>query len=177
MALDRDVIFLAESGEEADPAGVGIAFMVSQHFDEIDAEFALAEGGGRDARRRPRDPDRRSRPREKVPRRFRLVATGTSGHGSVPRLDNPLTHLSAAVAKIGAFETPMRLNETTRAYFGKLAEIAPPEGAAALPPALERAAAGRRSSAISPSASRSIIRCCAPRIVPTILRRPASDRT
>ena len=29
----------------------------------------------------------------------------------------------------------MRLNETTRAYFGKLAEIAPPEGAA-LPPAL-----------------------------------------
>ena len=46
MALDRDIIFLAESGEEADPAGVGIPFMVSQHFDEIDAEFALAEGGG-----------------------------------------------------------------------------------------------------------------------------------
>jgi acetylornithine deacetylase/succinyl-diaminopimelate desuccinylase-like protein len=66
---------------------------------------------------------------EKVPRRFRLVATGTSGHGSVPRLDNPLTHLSAAVAKVGAWETPMRLNETTRAYFGKLAEISPPESA------------------------------------------------
>ena len=46
MMLDRDIIFLAESGEEADPAGVGIPFMVSQHFDEIDAEFALAEGGG-----------------------------------------------------------------------------------------------------------------------------------
>src|SRR5262245_233780 len=46
MALDRDVIFLAESGEEADPAGVGIPFMVSRHFDEIDAEFALAAGGG-----------------------------------------------------------------------------------------------------------------------------------
>ena len=129
MVLDRDIIFLAESGEEADPAGVGIPFMVSQHFDEIDAEYALAEGGG-GVLQDDRVTQMSIQTSEKVPRRFRLVATGTSGHGSVPRLDNPLTHLSAAVAKIGAFETPMRLNETTRAYFGKLAEIAPPEGAA-----------------------------------------------
>src|SRR6202012_385047 len=44
--LDRDVIFLAESGEEADPTGVGINFMVGQHFKEIEAEFAITEGGG-----------------------------------------------------------------------------------------------------------------------------------
>src|SRR5215510_2685670 len=43
--LDRDLIFLAESGEEADPSGVGIDFMVNRHFDEIDAEFAITEGG------------------------------------------------------------------------------------------------------------------------------------
>jgi acetylornithine deacetylase/succinyl-diaminopimelate desuccinylase-like protein len=128
-ALDRDIIFLAESGEEADPAGVGIAYMVSQHFDEIDAEFALTEGGGATVQ------DGRVRSvaiqtTEKVPRRFRLVATGTSGHGSVPRLDNPLTHLSAAVAKAGTWITPMRLNDTTRAYFGKLATISTAEDAA-----------------------------------------------
>ena len=46
VQLDRDVIFLAESGEEADPTGVGINFMVREHFDEIDAEFAMTEGGG-----------------------------------------------------------------------------------------------------------------------------------
>src|SRR6185369_14979525 len=46
VPLDRDVIFLAESGEEADITGVGINFMVNQHFDEIDAEIALTEGGG-----------------------------------------------------------------------------------------------------------------------------------
>src|SRR5215471_4884630 len=44
--LDRDLIFLAESGEEADPTGVGINFMVDRHFDEVDAEFAITEGGG-----------------------------------------------------------------------------------------------------------------------------------
>ena len=52
---------------------------------------------------------------------MRLVATGTAGHGSVPRLDNALIHLSAAVEKVGRWETPMRLNDTTRAYFEKLA--------------------------------------------------------
>src|SRR6478752_4138471 len=46
IPLDRDVIFLAESGEEADPEGVGMNFMVREHFNEIDAEFALTEGGG-----------------------------------------------------------------------------------------------------------------------------------
>ena len=61
---------------------------------------------------------------------MRLVATGTAGHGSVPRLDNALIHLAAAVEKVGRWETPMRLNDTTRAYFEKLAAARPPEQAA-----------------------------------------------
>src|SRR5689334_22223655 len=82
LTLDRDLIFLAESGEEADPAGVGIAYMVGQHFDEINAEFALTEGGSAtiDGGKVVTVGVQTS---EKVPRRFRLVATGTSGHGSV----------------------------------------------------------------------------------------------
>src|SRR5213078_1208796 len=45
VPLDRDVIFLAESAEEADTTGAGINFMVREHFDDIDAEFAMTEGG------------------------------------------------------------------------------------------------------------------------------------
>jgi len=127
--LDRDLIFLAESGEEADPEGVGIAYMVNQHFADIDAEFALTEGGGALIENN-RVTAVTIQTSEKVPRRFRLVATGTSGHGSVPRLDNPLTHLSAAVAKVGSFTMPMRLTETTRVYFEKLASISTPDKAA-----------------------------------------------
>src|SRR6266404_704366 len=37
VPLDRDVIFLAESGEEADLTGVGINFVVREHFADIDA--------------------------------------------------------------------------------------------------------------------------------------------
>ena len=45
VPLDRDVIFLAESGEEGN-SNFGIQFMVAQHFDQIDAEYCFAEGGG-----------------------------------------------------------------------------------------------------------------------------------
>jgi acetylornithine deacetylase/succinyl-diaminopimelate desuccinylase-like protein len=129
VALDRDVIFLAESGEEADPAGVGINYMVREHFADIDAEFAMTEGGGADV-----ENGRVTRvtigTAEKIPARARLVATGTAGHGSVPRLDNPLIHLGAAVQKVGLWQTPMRLNETTRTYFERMAAISPPDRAA-----------------------------------------------
>ena len=52
--LDRDVIFLAESGEEGTTQQPGIEFMVNEHFDEIDAEFCLT-------RRRRRDPETKRR--------------------------------------------------------------------------------------------------------------------
>ena len=126
--LDRDLIFLAESGEEADPTGVGINFMVREHFDEIDAEFALTEGGGMRLEN-GRVTTFQIETTEKVPKRARLVASGTSGHGSVPRIDNPLIHLGAAISKVGTWETPMHLNETTRTYFQKLAEISSPAAA------------------------------------------------
>ena len=127
--LDRDLIFLAESGEEADPFGVGINFMVNQHFDEINAEFAITEGGNAKLEN-GRVTVVQVGTTEKVPRRARLVAAGTSGHGSVPRVDNPITHLGIAVGKLGTWETPMHLNETTKVYFDRLASISPPDRAA-----------------------------------------------
>jgi acetylornithine deacetylase/succinyl-diaminopimelate desuccinylase-like protein len=129
VALDRDVIFMAESGEEADVTGVGINYMVKEHYNEIDAEFSLTEGGGATLEN-GKVITMNLGTAEKVPARVRLVANGTSGHGSVPRLDNALIHLGSAVEKVGRWQTPMRLNDTTRTYFEKLAQISPPEKAA-----------------------------------------------
>lgn len=129
LPLDRDLILLAEPAEEADSSGVGIRFMVDRHFREIDAEFAIAEGPGATIEG-GRVTQVQIATGEKVPRRVRLVATGISGHGSVPRIDNAVVRLAAAVQKLGSWRTPMRLNETTRTYFDKLASISPPERAA-----------------------------------------------
>jgi acetylornithine deacetylase/succinyl-diaminopimelate desuccinylase-like protein len=127
VPLDRDVIFLAEAGEEG-TSQVGIGFMVAQHWDKIDSEFALAEGGTAAIR------DGKVRyvgiaATEKVGRGARLVARGTSGHASIPRLDNPIVHLSAAVAKAGQYQSPMKLNDITRTFFQRMAAISPPEEA------------------------------------------------
>jgi len=127
VPLDRDVIYLAEAGEEGSPR-LGIGYMVDEHWDKIDSEFALAEGGTSVIREgKVRYVGIAST--EKVGRGLRLVARGTSGHGSVPRPDNPVVHLAAAVAKAGQYQVPMRLNETTRTFFKRLAEISPPDEA------------------------------------------------
>ena len=129
VTLDRDVIFLAEAGEEGTTAP-GIEFMVNQHFDAIDAEYVLAEGGGGELDQNGQVTRIAVSTTEKLPRRARLLVNGPSGHGSIPRTGNAIVHLAGAVAKLGAWQTPMRLNETTRTYFERLATISPPEQAA-----------------------------------------------
>ena len=127
VPLDRDVIFLAESGEEGN-SNFGIQFMVGQHYDAIDAEYCFAEGGGV-TRIGGEAKFATVQATEKIPRGIELVARGISGHGSVPLLSNPVVHLAAAVAKLGDWRPEVRLNETTGTYFRRLASIAPPETA------------------------------------------------
>jgi len=121
-ALDRDVIFLAESGEEGTPA-VGAQFMIDSHFDAIDAEYCLAEGGGV-VRMAGKNMHANISTTEKEPRAVELIATGPAGHGSVPRRTNVVAHLSKAVDKVVEWTPPLRVNETTGSYFRKLAASA-----------------------------------------------------
>ncbi len=126
--LDRDVIFVSESGEEAS-TGPGIEYLVNQHWSDIDAEFCLAESGG------VRLKNGQARyalieTTEKQPRAARLIAKGISGHGSRPLRTNALVHLAKAVETIAAWDPPMRFNDTTRDYFEKMAQVSTPEEAA-----------------------------------------------
>lgn len=128
VKLDRDVIFLSEAGEEA-ATGPGIQHMVDEHWSDIDAEIAMAEGGG--VRRAGGQVQYALiQTTEKQPRGARLVAHGPSGHGSRPMRTNAIVHLSRAVERVAMWDPPMRLNDTTRYYFEKLATISTPEAAA-----------------------------------------------
>jgi acetylornithine deacetylase/succinyl-diaminopimelate desuccinylase-like protein len=128
VPLDRDVIFLAEAGEEGS-VRYGIQYMVQNHWDQIEAEFCLAEGGGV-YRRNGKLHRMNVGTSEKIPYAVRLIARGPSGHGSRPLENNAVLHLAQAVAKAGTWRTPMRLNDTTRAYFERLATVSAPEDAA-----------------------------------------------
>src|SRR6516164_7293499 len=107
VPLDRDVILLSEAGEEG-TTEFGIDFMIAKHWDEIASEYALNEGGDM------REDNGKVQyvavsTTQKVPRGFSLVAQGSSGHGSAPRVDNAIAHLAGAVDKVARWEAPMRL--------------------------------------------------------------------
>ncbi len=128
VPLDRDVIFLAEAGEEGNTS-FGIELMVNEHFSEIEAEFCLAEGGEL-TRRGGKLLALKVGATEKIPRGVRIIAHGPAGHGSRPLQNNALLALSSAVTSLGTWQTPMRLNDITRTYFERLAQISTPEDAA-----------------------------------------------
>jgi acetylornithine deacetylase/succinyl-diaminopimelate desuccinylase-like protein len=119
--LTRDVILLATAAEEG--GDVGIDVVADKHFDLIkDAEFALNEGG----RVRVQDGFVRTvnvQTTEKVSYNVVATAAGPSGHGSVPLPTNALAALARAVARVHEWKAPVKLNETTRLYFARLATI------------------------------------------------------
>src|SRR6185312_10839401 len=128
IPLKRDVILLAEASEEMSSTA-GMNTLVAKYWDKLDCEFALNEGGG-GLVENGRVKYVSVATAEKMPRGAKLVASGSSGHGSIPRVDNAVIHLAAAVAKAGTWDTPSRLNETTAEFFKRLATISPPDEAA-----------------------------------------------
>jgi acetylornithine deacetylase/succinyl-diaminopimelate desuccinylase-like protein len=128
VPLDRDVIFVAEAGEEASTVN-GIEQLVNNNWKDIEAEICLAEGG-QVTRRAGQTRYALIQTAEKLPGGARLVAKGPAGHGSRPLRDSAVVHLSRAVEKIAMWDPPMRFNDTTRYYFEKIAGVSSPEDAA-----------------------------------------------
>jgi acetylornithine deacetylase/succinyl-diaminopimelate desuccinylase-like protein len=120
---DRDIVVALETDEEIlDRDALGIQWLIKNKRDLIDAEFALNEGGGvgvKDGR-----PIRNSvQTTEKVSVSFQLEVKDRGGHSSVPRKDNAIYRLAEGLVKLSKFSFPMHLNETTRAYFERIAEF------------------------------------------------------
>jgi acetylornithine deacetylase/succinyl-diaminopimelate desuccinylase-like protein len=147
---DRDIILALETDEEiVDRDGLGIQWLLANHRDLIDAEFALNEGGPVGLKRGK--PIRNSiQTSEKVTYSYRLAVTNKGGHSSVPSPDNAIYHLAEGLARLGKFTFPVNLNATTRLWFERTADLETPETAADIrsvlsansdPAALERLSA------------------------------------
>jgi acetylornithine deacetylase/succinyl-diaminopimelate desuccinylase-like protein len=118
---DRDIVVALTTDEEGGGAN-GVAWLLANHRQLIDAEFAFNEGGGgrlRDTLRISHD----VQASEKKVQNFMLEATNPGGHSSVPRRDNAITQLARALTKIGPDIFPVHLNEVTRQYFARLAPL------------------------------------------------------
>jgi acetylornithine deacetylase/succinyl-diaminopimelate desuccinylase-like protein len=122
VPLDRDVILLAESGEEGQ-SNLGIGHMMAQHYAEIDAEYCIAEGGDT-IREKGEVRYATVQVIEKISRGVEITAKGVSGHGSVPLTSNPIAHLGNAVGKFITWQPDVKIDETTGRYFRRLAPLA-----------------------------------------------------
>jgi len=120
---DRDIIIALETDEEIlDKDGLGIQFLLKNHRDLIDAEFALNEGGGVSLKdgKGVRNTVQTS---EKVSVSYALTVKNKGGHSSLPVRDNAIYRLAAGLTRLSAFSFPMKLTETTRAYFERTAQM------------------------------------------------------
>lgn len=118
---DRDIIVALTADEEGGPNN-GVQWLLEQHPDLIDAEYALNEGGGGAMK----DGVRISngvQASEKVYQSFRLVATNPGGHSSLPVRDNAIYRLADALGRIRDYDFPVVLNEVTTAFFERSAAL------------------------------------------------------
>lgn len=122
VPLKRDVIFLVESDEES--ATYNTSWLAQSHWDQMDCEFALNEGGW--IMTRPNGQVRyvSVSTNDKSSIAILLTAKGTSTHSSMPLPDNAIFSLARALAKLGDYETKVELTPSTRQFFTTLGQTA-----------------------------------------------------
>jgi acetylornithine deacetylase/succinyl-diaminopimelate desuccinylase-like protein len=119
--LNRDVIFLATDDEEGG-GDASIRTLIAKYWDKFAAGYALNEGGNV-VLAKGKVQYVAVQASEKVSLNVKVTALGTTGHASMPTKDNPVVHLSAAIAKIGAYSAPVHFTTIVRRYFEGLAAL------------------------------------------------------
>jgi len=127
---DRDLIVALETDEEIlDANSMGIRWLLKEHRDLIDAEFALNEGGGVGLLNgKPLATSLQTS--EKVSVSYRLEVKNPGGHSSLPSKDNAIYRMADGLARLARFDFPFKLNETTRGYFERMVALVEPPIAA-----------------------------------------------
>jgi acetylornithine deacetylase/succinyl-diaminopimelate desuccinylase-like protein len=118
----HDLIVALTADEEGGSAN-GVEWLLQNRKDLIDAEFCLNTDGGGGELRKGVKVATELQTSEKVYLSFALEAKNSGGHSSLPIKDNAIYHLAQGLARLSAFDFPVRLNDTTRAFFERMAGI------------------------------------------------------
>jgi acetylornithine deacetylase/succinyl-diaminopimelate desuccinylase-like protein len=146
---DRDLIVALTADEEGGTSN-GVQWLLKNRRDLVDAEYVLnPDSGGIDSEN-GKVVSVQLGATEKVYADYVLVATNPGGHSSLPRPDNAIYELNAALDKLHASPFPPELNAVTREFFARDAKIEPKDVAAdmraLIGPQLDEAAAARLSN-------------------------------
>lgn len=128
----RTIKLALTCGEETSGAFNGAEYLSTQRRDLIDAAFALNEGAWGTLDEQGRRVMMTVQAGEKASQNYELEVRNPGGHSSRPVKDNAIYHLAAGVTRLSAYEFPVRLNDTTRMYFSRMADIKGGEVGAAM---------------------------------------------
>ncbi len=124
-APKRTLKLVLTCGEETTTAFNGADWLAKNKPDLIAAEYALNEGGGGRLSPDGKPMGMAVQVGEKAVQNFKLEATNPGGHSSVPRPDNAVTDLAAAIVKVNTYDFAIQFNDTTTSFFKGMAAIAP----------------------------------------------------
>jgi len=119
---DRDIILALTADEEGGTSN-GVEWLLKNHRDLIDAEFVINPDAGdfeMDEGKRILVGIQAS---EKLYADFQLEVHNKGGHSSLPEPDNAIYQLAEGLTRLEHYTFPFELNEVTRAYFAKEADI------------------------------------------------------
>lgn len=113
----RRPIRLAFTADEEAGSTLGARWLVREHPETVaDCTQAIGEVGGFSVTIRDDLRLYLIQSAEKGLAWLDLIAEGTAGHGSMRNPDNPVTELTAAVARIGAHQWPHRIHPAQQAF-------------------------------------------------------------
>src|SRR3984893_10641486 len=147
---DRDLILALTADEEGGNYN-GVEWLLKEHRDWIDAEYCINLDGGEFEQQKGKRLLAAMQASEKVYADFQFESVNPGGHSSEPIRDNSIYHLAGALTRLQDYNFPVKVNEITRNFFERTAEITLGESAADLkavaqvPP--DEAAAARLSQA------------------------------
>ncbi len=118
---DRDIIVALTADEEGGTSN-GVSWLLENHRDLIDADFALNEGGGGEIVN-GRYLLNEVQASEKVYQSFQLEVTNPGGHSSLPTGNNAIYHLAEGLARLAKYDFPVALNPVTRTFFERTAGL------------------------------------------------------
>jgi acetylornithine deacetylase/succinyl-diaminopimelate desuccinylase-like protein len=119
---DRDLILALTADEEGGKFN-GVDWLLKNHRNLIDAEFALNNDAGGVTLRNGKPVNVDVEATEKQYADFELTSLNPGGHSSLPKPDNAIYHLADALARLEHYSFPVELNAVTRTYFERRAPL------------------------------------------------------
>lgn len=118
----RDLVLALTADEEGGQHN-GVQWLLQNHRDWIDAEYCINTDAGSFEWQKGKRLLLGMETSEKNYVDFQLEVKSSGGHSSRPIRDNAIYHLSAGLDRLANFDFPVELNDTTRAFFERMAAL------------------------------------------------------